>query len=118
MGSSLPEWWLNLSGVFFGLSILLLIALLVAVFYMIAALKQLSQRIQLLATRVEEISTKVHELVENVTVTSSAVGGHAQNIAGSLEVFSQALAARAQTISIVFTGLALLRNLLARRRNS
>lgn len=116
MSQQLPVWWINLSGAFFGISILLLIALLIATIFLIGTIRQVTKNIELLAIKVDEIGNKVSTLVTQVNTTSSSIGSKANNIVGSMELVTRALAGKAEMIGSALTVFMLARNFLANRK--
>lgn len=116
MAQTFPTWWINLSGVFFGVSILLLVALLVVAVYLIATLKQVSRKIELLSVKADEIGGRVSELVGTVNHSSKAIGTTAHGVVDNLSIVTKAIAGKAEIIGSAITIAMLLRTFLARRK--
>ncbi|MBL8047762.1 MAG: hypothetical protein JNJ45_03675 [Chthonomonas sp.] len=116
MPQQIPEWWLNLSGAFFGLSILLLIALLVVAIYLIGAIKQITKKIELLAVKVDEIGGRVSSLVGNVSESSKAIGSTAHGVMDNISIVTRAIAGKAEIIGSAITVALVARQFLRARR--
>ncbi len=113
---NIPQWWLVLSGVFFALSILLVFGLLIALFFLIGAIKEIGQKVSALTSRVESMTAQVEELVETVQVTTRGVGQRAVSISDSAALISRGLAQKTDIIATGFLVLNVLRRILAARR--
>ncbi|MBL7962156.1 hypothetical protein JNL27_18160, partial [bacterium] len=99
---NVPQWWLVLSGVFFGAFILLLVALVVMCVMLMTTLRETTQQVRRLADRADEIGQRVESLASGVQTTQRALSGHAQNVAGSVEAIARGIAQKADIIATGF----------------
>ncbi len=115
MTTTIPDWWLTLSGVFFALFILLLIGLIVAAFYLIAAIKDVSTKIHGLTQRADEIGKNVQELISEVKSTTGRVGGQTSNLLSTVNAISGRVAQKVEWVSLGLMALSFVRGLRRRR---
>lgn len=101
---NVPEWWLITSGVFFGLFIILLVAILWLVVLLIGTLKETTIQIRRLADRAEAIGERVEALAQNVQKTSQTLNSRASLVGTSLEKVAGKITEKADVLAVVMLG--------------
>lgn len=93
-----PTWWVVSSGVFFVLGSIFLLALIVAVIFMIRTLQTVQAKVNMLSQRVETVSHRVEELVTSAKEVTgqakgitSTLGGIASSSAHKIELLTTAI---------------------------
>ena len=83
--TTVPTWWLVLSGIFFVTNALLFVALGWAALKLVGILKDLTPKIVAIEKQIQDVVKKVQELTANVQETASSVGGKAKGVIGGAE---------------------------------
>jgi methyl-accepting chemotaxis protein len=83
--TEIPSWWLGVSGVFFVLGTVAMIACVIGLIKVLQMLNEISPQVKATAQRVEEVATRVEEVAETVKTTVTEMSGRARNIAGAAE---------------------------------
>jgi hypothetical protein len=109
--SQIPTWWLVVSGIFFALNVLFLIALtivMLALAKVIVAMKpkltSLESSVQSLVEKVSSIASNVEDLSATVKTTIEKVGGSAQVVAGNAQLVSQTASREFEKFSPLVVG--------------
>ncbi|MBS1705575.1 MAG: hypothetical protein JST40_06850 [Armatimonadetes bacterium] len=92
---NIPQWWLVVSGVFFVMSIVLLLALIIAVIYLIYTVKDVGTKVGALGDRADQIMEKVQGTTHVLTHNAESIGSHANQIVKSV-------AGRVDTVALLF----------------
>lgn len=111
-----PEWWLVLSGVFFGMFIILTLALVWLIVVIALQMREVGAQVRRLADRTEQISFRVEELIETVNKVSERIGEQAHGVASSANIVSKGLAQRTDVIATAFMAFNAIRRLILSRR--
>lgn len=97
--SEIPGWWLWVSGIFFVLQSLFLVALGVVLFKALEVLRTLppkveatSRQVNQLLTTVQGVASKVDGIAANVQTTVSTVNGSVQRVSGTMGAVSEGAA--------------------------
>lgn len=83
--TTIPTWWLVLSGIFFFMNIVLFAALAFAAVKLVGILKDLTPKIVAIEGQVQDLVKKVQALTASVQETVSNVGGKTKAVVGSAE---------------------------------
>lgn len=113
---NVPQWWLVLSGVFFGMFILLTLGLVWLVFILVATLRETTAAVKRLADRTDQIGQRIEGLVQRVDGLTSKVGSHADDVGGSISAVAQGLAHRADLVATGFMLLQTVMRMMSARR--
>lgn len=99
---NVPQWWLVLSGVFFALFILLIVAALVLTMVLIALLRELAASVKALGEKADLIGTRVEKLVVQVQSLSGTFGRRANSIAENVDVVTSGIARKVDLVATAF----------------
>ena len=87
--TSVPTWWLVLSGIFFFMNIVLFGALAYAAVRLVGILKTLTPKLAAIEAQVSDVVKKVQDLTKSLQETATNVGGKARGVVGSVEGVTQ-----------------------------
>lgn len=110
----IPSWWLVLSGIYFGLLILVLLGL-------VAVVLVLLQRVREISGSIKSVSRKVEDVLDQAKGTAHEVGGRAASIAASVEGVTKRMAPKIEIFATFTLGLmavAKLRQTLMEKKRS
>ncbi len=82
--SEIPMWWLVISGIYFFLSILVLLALVIALFYVIGVLKDVQAKTGVLTSRVDEILVQVRDTTRSLGSRATGVAERVESASGRI----------------------------------
>lgn len=100
--SELPIWWIVVSGIFFGLAILVLIGLLFAVLKAMQALKSVQASVEKTIDRAEKVVDRLEAVAKSAQGTVESIGGRAKSAASSIESVVSAGAKKMETVAPIF----------------
>ena len=87
--TTIPTWWLVLSGLFFFANMVLFVALAWAAVKLIGILKDIVPKVVAIEKQVQDLVKKVQDLTANVQETVKSLGGKATATVGSIEGVTQ-----------------------------
>jgi|GEM_PF-2735625 len=115
---SIPNWWLVLTGVFFGLAILLTCLMAFLIVNLIGMLRKLQDQVAVLTARADEIGVEVKSIAQQVNLLTRNTAARAERLGGTMDLVSTQLRARSQWISAGLTALTVVRSLIAKHRSA
>lgn len=111
-----PEWWFIVSGVFFGLAIVLTILMAVLIYVLINTVRKLQVQVETLTKRAEEIGVEVKAITQQVNRLTQQTVVRAERFGGAMDLVSSQMASRSQWIGAGLTIFNVLRAMLKRKR--
>src|ERR1044071_5460973 len=110
-----PSWWVNVSGLFFILAILLVIGLGIAVFMLMQKLKTIQGKVEQTVDKAEKVVERLEGVAQSAQKTVDSLGASARNVAGRVEGAVSKTVERAEPfadiLTIAMTGLKLYQHL-------
>lgn len=110
--NEIPGWWLVFSLIFFGITALAFLGLMIAALMLVKVANDLKPKVEGLVAKVEGVATKVDGLTVTVQNTVRNVGEKASGVAGSASAMasttSKVFERYAPVLGIVLTGLKIL----------
>lgn len=100
--NELPMWWVVVSGIFFGLGILVCVGLLIAVMKAMVALKAVQASVEKTIDRAEKVVDRLEGVAKSAQGTVESIGGRAKSAASSIESVVSAGAKKMETIAPIF----------------
>lgn len=79
--TTLPTWWLVLSGAFFAANLFLIFALAVVLIKVIPTLNKISARLESITTKVDSIADTSQKALQKLSERSDSVGGNIEVLA-------------------------------------
>ncbi|MEJ5169582.1 MAG: hypothetical protein WHU10_01205 [Fimbriimonadales bacterium] len=103
--TTIPTWWLWLSGAFFLIASVAWVFLAALVLRLLIVVQGLQPKVEATLQKVEGVATQVEQLATAARSTVETVGGKAKTVAGAFELLALATASRFQAVSRVLAAL-------------
>ncbi|MFN3682705.1 MAG: hypothetical protein ACK41F_02095 [Fimbriimonadaceae bacterium] len=103
--TTIPTWWLWVSGAFFLIASVAWILIAVLVLRVFLAVQALRPKVEATLEKVEGVAVQVEQLATAARSTVETVGGKAKTVAGAFELLALATASRFQAVSRVLAAL-------------
>lgn len=103
--NSIPTWWLVLTGLFCGVSLLLTAILIYVVIKLLPALQSISAKVDSIATKVDGIAATSHETIKSLGQRTTALSANAEAFSS---VAKGQLEKHLPILTLIFTALKIL----------
>jgi len=103
--TTIPTWWLWLSGAFFLIATVAWVLVAALVLRLLLVVQGLRPKVEATLEKVEGVASQVEQLASAARSTVETVGGKAKTVAGAFELLALATASRFQAVSRVLAAL-------------
>ncbi|HRJ26934.1 MAG TPA: hypothetical protein PLO61_05435 [Fimbriimonadaceae bacterium] len=84
METSVPGWWLTVSGLYFVLSSLFMLGMIIAMIFLVRALSGLSARVQTLSQKAEGVVDSIRKTTDHVGPRVVSISKTAEQVASNV----------------------------------
>lgn len=103
--TTVPTWWVWVSGAFFVIASLAWLALAVLAIRLATMVQAMRPKVESTLEKVDRVAEQVEQLASAARGTVESVGGRAKAVAGAFELIALATASRFQTVSRLLAAL-------------